>query len=357
MDYLPYHYLLVTGSDLDTLHYRDVSTGMLVAKHRTKKGPTTCITQNKSNGVILTGHQKGIVQMWTPNVAQPVVSMLAHRGAMTAMACDGNYIATGGNDGRWKVWDIRNYKCVTEKWSKGTSPTSIDISMTGLLAVSSGCRVEVYKNAMTEGTRDLYMHQMYPSQLVSKVQFRPYEDVLCVGHSAGFGSLVVPGAGFANYDAFEANPFESRKQARESEIRKVLEKLQPDTIMLNPNLIGQVDSQLEAALLEEQEKANVAEKIKLKNKARGKSKAGKKQMRMQKIKDTKRRERFIKAEEIEEIKKKKEVRKDKEKKKKLDKKAKKIATEAAAVVDAPVVEESVPSALARFEKKKKKKNL
>jgi U3 small nucleolar RNA-associated protein 7 len=39
------------------------------------------------------------------------------------------------------------------------------------------------------------------------VRFIPYEDVLGIGHDLGYSSIVVPGAGEATFDAFEANPF------------------------------------------------------------------------------------------------------------------------------------------------------
>ena len=40
------------------------------------------------------------------------------------------------------------------------------------------------------------------------IKFIPYEDVLGIGHDMGYSSILVPGAGIANFDTFEANPFE-----------------------------------------------------------------------------------------------------------------------------------------------------
>jgi len=47
---------------------------------------------------------------------------------------------------------------------------------------------------------------------VSKALFLPYEDVLGISHATGYSSIIVPGSGEANFDAFEANPFETKKQ-------------------------------------------------------------------------------------------------------------------------------------------------
>ena len=44
---------------------------------------------------------------------------------------------------------------------------------------------------------------------IHKVQFVPYQDVMGIVHDNGYGSILVPGSGQANFDAYEANPFES----------------------------------------------------------------------------------------------------------------------------------------------------
>ena len=52
--------------------------------------------------------------------------------------------------------------------------------------------------------------------------------------------MLVPGAGEPNFDTFVADPFEGRKVRREREVVQLLEKLQPDMIMMDPGKIGKV---------------------------------------------------------------------------------------------------------------------
>ena len=77
-----------------------------------------------------------------------------------------------------------------------------------------------------------------PHRPLSSIRFCPFQDIVTVGHSAGLSSLLVPGAGEPNFDSGEADPFEGRNARREREVRALLDKLAPDTIVLDPEIIG-----------------------------------------------------------------------------------------------------------------------
>ena len=166
------------------------------------------------NGVMLTGHGSGEVQMWTPNMGStPVVKVLAHASApvtSTSVSRCGTYMATTGKDSRMKVWDIRNtYKCLYDYFTP-TPVVAADFSDTGLLGVAIGNQVQVWRNTMKEKQKMPYMKYKAPSQ-VKSVKFIPFEDVMAIGHDQGYSQIVVPGSGEANFDAFEANPFSTTK--------------------------------------------------------------------------------------------------------------------------------------------------
>jgi len=43
-----------------------------------------------------------------------------------------------------------------------------------------------------------------------------------LGTSKGFNSIIVPGSGVPFYDTFENNPFETKKQKRETLVHKLM---------------------------------------------------------------------------------------------------------------------------------------
>ena len=83
-------------------------------------------------------------------------------------------------------------------------------------------------------------HKVASGSQVSGLKFVPYEDVLGVGHSRGYSSLVIPGSGEANFDAYEANPFETKRQTQEALVHGLLEKLPPQSISLKIKEVGKV---------------------------------------------------------------------------------------------------------------------
>lgn len=101
--------------------------------------------------------------------------------------------------------------------------------------------IQVWKDAFRIKQKGPYMNNLFPGCAVRGVEFCPFEDVLGVGHSKGFSSLLIPGAGEPNFDALESNPYHTKKQRQEFEVKALLEKIQPELISLNPNQINRIN--------------------------------------------------------------------------------------------------------------------
>ena len=115
-------------------------------------------------------------------------------------------------------------------------------------------------------------------------------------HICHCSSIVIPGSGEANLDSTEhfTNPYMDTKQRRETEVRSLLEKLRPDMIALDPDVIGSIeDSNLiqkqqrlrdlaESADAKKSAEKEAAKTKKQKKKMRGRSKISKKLARKQK---------------------------------------------------------------------------
>ncbi|GJN16120.1 hypothetical protein PR202_gb03077 [Eleusine coracana subsp. coracana] len=249
----------VAQKNFGQLHYQDVSTGEMTANYRTGLGCTNVMRVNPYNAVIGLGHSCGKVTMWKPTSVKPLVTMLCHSGYVTAVAFDkgGHLMATAAR------------------------AQSLDFSQKGLLACSNGSLVETYKDF---GGHDykLYMkHRIAKGYKIGKVSFRPYKDILGIGHSMGLTSIIVPGSGEPNFDTFVDNPNETTKQKREKEVHALLDKLPPETIMLNSNMIATVrppkkEKKNKKEIEEEMEEAiESAKKTEMKKKTKGRSKPSK----------------------------------------------------------------------------------
>jgi len=276
MTFLPYHWLLATIGRAGILKYHDTSTGTLVSECRTKLGQCSVVSQNPSNALVHLGHKNGTVAMWSPCTPEPLVKMLCHRGPCTGVAVDrsGHYMATLGADRTCSVWDIRTYKKLCTHFTGRASASSLDISQRGVLAYAVGDKVIFHRDVSSSqgGFQAPYMtHRVSKSKQgvhtfsnVDTVRFRPHEDICGIGHGAGFSSVVIPGCGDPHLDSAEGmDPFRSKKARREEEVRSLLDKLSPETIALNPDAVGNVERDHDAARQEkreeeEEEKARAA---------------------------------------------------------------------------------------------------
>ncbi|KAF7682476.1 WD repeat-containing protein 46 [Astathelohania contejeani] len=229
MSFLPYHFLLTTLTPNGILRYHDTSIGKLVSKIHTNKFKTNALTQNPVNAIIHVGDGKGMVTLWAPSCKEYLAIINCHNGKIHGMEIDrtGTYMVTHGQDGKIKTWDIR--KTYAPLRTLKASHRSIALSQTGMLAVGKGRQVEIWKDLFQE---EPYMRHYNTTGHVENLVFCPHEDILTLGHSNGISNIIVPGSGDPNFDAHEDTPFQTKKQRREAEVKKLLEKIPYDMIGL-----------------------------------------------------------------------------------------------------------------------------
>ncbi|RYO35102.1 putative U3 small nucleolar RNA-associated protein 7 [Alternaria arborescens] len=251
LEYLPYHFLLASVSTAGIVRYTDVSTGQSLQQLYTKLGPSTALAQNPHNAILHVGHQKGLVTLWSPNSATPLVKLLPHRGPVRSIAVDrsGTYMVSTSQDRRMSVWDIRMFKEMHQQTLR-VPGTTLSISDRNLTAVGFGTQTAIYKDDLFRRNAEDQTPPIMPYMgwggeglNIGRVRFCPFEDVLGISHDKGFSSIIVPGSGEPNPDTLEpgTNPYETSKQRRETEVHALLEKIQPEMIALDPNFVGNLD--------------------------------------------------------------------------------------------------------------------
>lgn len=276
LQYMAPFWLLVLIGEFGELSWQDVTSGEIVARYKTHRGPCKVMRQNPNNGVIHLGHNDGTVTLWTPNEGKPAVELLAHKGPLVSMAVHNNYMVTSGFDGLWNTWDLRNYQKVLHRQFTGrTPPTAMAVSQTGILGMALGSRIEYFKDVFRHGggvAPSLYLRHQFPSEQVKDMHFQNYEDICAVGKSTGISTLIVPGSGIANFDAYAPNPYESSSK---KQVQRMLDKIPYDTITTKNIEIGSYNRGYIDAVAAEAPKAvdSGAEVLKNKRKKRKPMKA------------------------------------------------------------------------------------
>lgn len=245
LEFLPFHFLLASASETGFLTYLDVSVGKIVSALNARAGRLDVMTQNPYNAVIHLGHSNGTVSLWSPSVKEPLAKILCHRGGVRAVAVDstGTHMATSGLDHQLKIFDLRG---TFQPLSARTLPQGaghLAFSQRGLLAAGMGDVVNIWaglgKATLPSLEQPYLTHHL--SGHVHGLQFCPFEDVLGVGHSGGITSMLVPGAAEPNFDGLESNPYRSKKQRQEWEVKALLEKVPAELICLDPRALAEVD--------------------------------------------------------------------------------------------------------------------
>ncbi len=211
------------------------------------------MTQNIQNSVIATGHSNGTINMWTPNYgSEPAIKLLAHPTTINNICIDytGTYLTSIGTDKKMRVWDLRNtYNQVFEYFTPQQAQ-SLSISQKGLLAMGVGSIVEIWKDHCKIKQQKPYLKHHFNNKqtYANDLKFINFEDFLGIGTNMGYTQIVIPGSG-------EANPFETKKHKRNSEIHKLLEKIPYSMINLHSEaLVNSIDTRSKE--VSEKEKQN-----------------------------------------------------------------------------------------------------
>lgn len=258
--FLPKHLLLAASSStFSTLQYTDISTGQEISMKppAVMKNPTSCLATNHANGVLASCDMRGVVKFWSPSVVDPLIQLKAHKGSIGDICFhpNGRFFITLGGDHKMSVWDMRTLRPL-EEYAITYTFNTLDISSSGMVALGGGTNIQIWRGLFSASKPSApYMKfGLGYGNIAERVRFCPFEDVLGVGHSKGFSSLLIPGSGEANPDFYYANPHETERHRKERVVSTLLDKLPPDMISMDIQVPGVNEERL--AAYNEQMQAN-----------------------------------------------------------------------------------------------------
>lgn len=225
------HMLLAALSIRGVLHYQDTTVGKLVSEINTKEWDSA-LAQDATNGVLYLTGPSGHVSLWSPRSNEYLAKIMCHASKIRHLKVSetGKYLVTSAGH-TVSSWDIRNTYAPLSTLSAEGSISALDISQTGMLALS-------YKNTLKVCNLNggALMQYRIGRDRIHDLSYTPYEDILTLGTETGVEHVVVPGSGEATYRRND-NPRFSKKEKQNIEVRKMLEKVPADMISLE-NEIG-----------------------------------------------------------------------------------------------------------------------
>jgi len=246
LEFLPYHFLLAIMCKNGNLAYLDTSTGSLVAEIGTRESIPICMSQNPSNAVVHVGCRDGNMTLWSPAQKEYLMKINCHDTPVTGIEIDmaGTKMVTTGLDNRLKVFDIRNTFQPLKNLRLKSPAAVMSQSQRGLLALANNRSLIILKNY-----EDIYMKEIAGGE-ISSLEFCPFEDILTIGHSNGISNVIIPGSGDPIYDSLECSPFLTKRQKKEIEIKRLLEKI-PFDLIAQKTVLGAVNEEAKKSRADE----------------------------------------------------------------------------------------------------------
>jgi U3 small nucleolar RNA-associated protein 7 len=165
--------------------------------------------------------------MWAPNTGIALASMFCHSTHILdcGVTRDGNYMTTVGADSKMNIFDLRTHQLLHSYFTP-LPASRVSVSQRGLVSLACRDQVITWRDCFLEKQKAPYLKQEATERRkIIDLAYIPYEDMLGVGELGGFETMAVPGAGEANYDAFESGIGLSKKGKSNMLVRSMVEKV------------------------------------------------------------------------------------------------------------------------------------
>lgn len=130
---------LVTGDELGSIQFWEVSTGRLIKSFEIRQA-ITALAVDASGQMLAAATADRSIGLWTVQTGTLKIELKRHRDVVRALAFspDGRTLASGGDDRNLILWDLASGKATLTFEKSDTAITSIAFSPNGLLASGAG---------------------------------------------------------------------------------------------------------------------------------------------------------------------------------------------------------------------------